>query len=203
MRPSEKDFWRSESAAAAVEFTIVSVVTLILLLGILDLARFAWEFNSQKAAARAGARFAAVHEPAVTQLINFDATAAPCSIGGGQKITSGMVHDFTCNSTGCTASAAPGGGSACLTSGTLDLDNFNAIVDYMQRYDPRIAAANVTVTYRERGLGVSGNPYGTDVSPLITVSLRDLTFTPIALRLLGITLTMPSAATTITAEDLS
>lgn len=196
-------FLRSECGATAAEFTIVSVLTLVLLIGILDLARFAWEFNSQKAAARAGARYAAVHAPAVTQLVDFDAVTS-CSgadLGGGQKITTGMVPDYTCTSASCTGTTASGCGLS--GNGTLSTTNFNAIVTYMKRYNPRIAASNVTIFYKERGLGVAGNPYGTDVSPLITVSLQNLTFRPIALRIFGVTLNYPSVATTLTAEDMS
>lgn len=53
------------------------------------------------------------------------------------------------------------------------------------------------------GAEIAGNPYGADVSPLITVSLRNVTFRLIALRLFGMTLNLPSVATTLTAEDMS
>ena len=48
-----------------------------------------------------------------------------------------------------------------------------------------------------------GNPYGTDVEPLITVSITGLTFRPMALRIFGITLTLPSVETTFSGEDLA
>lgn len=190
-------FGRNCSGAAAAEFALVSVIFLTMLLGILDMARFAWEFNSEKAAARAGARYAVVSQPAVQELISFDAVSK-CGIAGGEFIPNGTVSDFTCTSTGCTASGA----GSCLSSGTLNSTNFNAIVARMQGYDPRISASNVTVKYAERGMGMSGNPFGTDVSPLVTVSLRNVTFSPIALKMFGVTLNLPSVSTTFTAEDL-
>jgi hypothetical protein len=195
-------FLRDETGSNAVEFALVSVLVLIMLLGIIDMARFTWELNAQKAAARAGARYAAVHPPAATELVGFSALTT-CSLGGGLSIPTGTIPDFTCTSTGCTKST----GYTCtnINSATLSTTNFNNIVDYMKTYDPRIAASNVKVVYRERGLGIAGSPssVGTDVSPLITVSLQNIVFQPIALKILGITLVMPSVSTTMTAEDMA
>ena len=200
-QPARQRFLEGASGSTAVEFALISMLVIGLLLGSIDMARFAWEFNAQKAAARAGARYAATHPPAVTQLVNFDGIASCTGMGGGEAITTGMVPDYTCDSTACTGSTASGCG---LTgNGTLNATNFDAIVNYMKQFNPRISRTNVLISYKERGLGVAGNPYGTDVSPLITVSLRNMTFRPIALRIFGVTLNYPSVATTLTAEDMS
>lgn len=201
---SSARFLRDESGSNAVEFTLVSVVVLVLLLGIIDMARFAWEFNSQKAAARAGARYAAVHPPAAGQLIGFDAVSK-CSIGGGLSIPIGTIPDYVCTSSGCTTQCPATYTCSCVPTGSYSATNFTNIVSYMQGYDPRISAANVVVSYRERGLGISGTPsaIGNDSSPLITVSLQNVTFSPIALRILGVTFKMPSVSTTMTAEDMA
>jgi hypothetical protein len=65
-----------------------------------------------------------------------------------------------------------------------------------------VTDANVVVRYRGSGLGFAGDPTGSDVAPLVTVELRNLTFTPITSFLLA-TLTMPKFSTTLTAEDLT
>ena len=44
---------------------------------------------------------------------------------------------------------------------------------------PRITDANVEVDCKNVGLGFAGNPDGPDVSPLVTVKLKGLTFHPI------------------------
>lgn len=201
-----KSFLKEGRGAAAAEFAIVSLIVISILLGILDMARFAWEFNSQKAAARAGARYAAVHAPAVSELVDLNAIVVPCNLAGGQVLKTGTIADFSCTSTSCAATCPTntnGLSCSCLAAGSLSGANFDAIVSYMREYNPRISAQNVIVDYRERGLGVAGNPYGTDTSPLITVSLRDLTFSPMALRVFGVTLNYPSVATTLSAEDMS
>jgi hypothetical protein len=58
------------------------------------------------------------------------------------------------------------------------------------------------VKYSGSGLGFAGDPNGAEVSPLVTVELTGLQFTPIT-SLLFQNITMPSFSTTLTAEDLS
>lgn len=196
-------FARDEHGATAVEFAIVCLLVIVVLLGIIDMARFAWEYNSQKAAARAGARYAAVNAPVVSELVTFDAVTQ-CNIPGGDPIPTGAVSDFTCTSTACNKTTGTTAGT-CISTGTLVSANFTKIVTAMQRYDPRISASNVVIQYRERGLGIAGVPSSivpTDASPLITVSLQNITFSPIALKVFGVSFTMPSVSTTFTAEDM-
>lgn len=187
-----KGYARDETGSTAVEFALVSIVFLTLMFGIIDAARFAWEFNSAKAAARAGARFAAVSPPVVQQLVAYDAIGSLGLPGGSSLPTDGVaIPDYSCNSTTCTS------------SGTQVAANFTPIVTRMQQYYPKVQASNVTIKYRERGLGVAGNPFGTDVQPLITVSITGLTFRPMALGIFGITLTLPAVETTFSGEDLA
>jgi len=101
------------------------------------------------------------------------------------------IPDYSCNSTTCTS------------SGTRVAANFTPIVTRMQQYYPRVQAANVTIKYRERGLGIAGNPYGTDVQPLITVSITGIVFRPLSLRIFGATFVLPSVETTFSGEDLA
>ena len=180
-----------EAGAAAAEFALVSVVFLSLMLGIIDAARFAWEFNSAKAAARAGARLAVVTAPVVSQLVSYNAVTSLGLAGGSALPADGVsIPDYSCTSTSCTG------------SGTLVTANFTPIVTRMQQYYPKVQAANVVIKYRERGLGVAGNPFGTDVEPLVTVSLQNITFRPLSLRLFNVTFTLPSVETTFSGEDL-
>jgi Flp pilus assembly protein TadG len=205
-RPRWHRLAHEDVGATTVEFTIICLVVIVVLLGILDMARFAWEYNSAKAAARAGVRYAAVHPPAVSGLVNLD-TVTSCGLPGGDNVPTGTISDFTCTSTGanCTSSCPSGYSCSCTISTTRVAANFTNIVTYMQKYDPRISASNVVIQYKERGLGVSGVPNSivpTDASPLITVSLQNISFKPMALRIIGVSFTMPTVSTTMTAEDL-
>jgi hypothetical protein len=79
---------------------------------------------------------------------------------------------------------------------------FKNIVDRMKLFLPQIDYSNVTVIYSSSGLGYAGNPNGADISPLVTVQLSGLQFTPITSFLLT-AINMPAATTSLTAEDLS
>jgi hypothetical protein len=71
----------------------------------------------------------------------------------------------------------------------------------MQAIMPEIQPENVTITYSYSGLGYSGDPYGPDINPLITVSLSGVTFRPALGQVLGVTMTLPSFASTLSMED--
>lgn len=181
---------RDQRGAAAAEFGMISLIFISMVLGIIDMARLAWEFNSAKAATRAGARLAIVSPPAVSQLVNFNAVST-CSLPGGSNVPISCIGDFSCTS------------SACTGGGTLVAANFNSIVTQMQQYYGRLQNTNVRIEYKNRGLGVAGNPFGPDVEPLITVSVTGLTFQPIALQAFGVSFPIPAVHTTLTGEDLT
>jgi hypothetical protein len=67
---------------------------------------------------------------------------------------------------------------------------------------PPITVNNVTIDYRNVGLGFSGNPDGPDVAPLVTVRLTGMQFTPITTLLFGApSLPMPDFRAALTLED--
>ena len=184
-------FFRDEKASTAAEFGLVSMLFIGMMLGVIDMARLAHEVNSAKAAARHGARVAVVSLPAVSQLANFDAIAS-CGIPGGQPIPESancVPADYVCTSTGCG-------------SGTFVKANFDKVATAMRSYYGRLQPTNVEITYGHRGLGTSGF-IGSDIEPLITVRVINLTFQPISLQIFGVApIPIPSVATTLTAESL-
>jgi len=68
---------------------------------------------------------------------------------------------------------------------------------------PKIADTNVEVEYKNVGLGFAGNPDGADVSPMVTVKLKGLTFHPITCFVFPCSIPMPDFSASLTAEDLS
>jgi len=179
-------YFADDRGAAAAEFGLLAGLFLAIMLGIIDTGRLAWEVNAAKAATRAGVRFAIVNAPVVNQM-NYDGTG---TYGAGSDVPVGAVADYTCTSTSCGA-------------GTRNAAAFNAILAVMQGYYPRLQAANVTVAYRHEGLGTAGNPYGSDVEPLITVSVQNLEFQPIITLLVNLTMDIPPVSSTMTAEDMA
>lgn len=186
---------RDQRANSAAEFALVLPLMLIMLFGIIDGCRFMWEVNRAEKATQMGARMAAVINPVAGGLNSTDFTG----VGGlkvGDSIPASAVPAITCNNSTCTCSGCPGG-----LPGTYDSAAFTALVARMAAMKPDITAANVEVVYTGSGLGYAGDPTGADVSPLVTVRLKDLQFSPVtALMLTNISL--PSFSTTLTAEDL-
>jgi len=183
------------SAASAAEFALVLPLLLLLLFGIIDGGRWMWTYNRAEKATQMGARFAVVAYP-VTDGIN----ASYIGVNGltqGDLIPASAFGKITCDNTGCTCTVTP-----CPSLGTYSQANFQHIVDRMKLFAPEIGYPNVQVEYSSSGLGYAGNPNGAVLSPLVTIKLNGLQFTPITSLMLA-TLTMPPFTTTLSAEDLT
>lgn len=190
------------SGASAAEFAIVLPLLLIFLLGIIDAGRWLWTFNRAEKAAQMGARFAVVGDP-VTSAVDSSYLGVD-GLTQGDAIPASEFGKITCTATGttgaltasCTCSTAP------CPSGTASNTAFENIFDRMHLFLPEIEPSNVTIEYSSSGLGYAGNPNGADLSPLVTVSLSGLQFTPMTSFLL-MSIALPTATTSLTAEDLS
>lgn len=204
---------RCSRGASAAEFAIVLPLLLLLLFGIIDAGRWLWVYNQAEKATQVGARMAIVTNVLAPGLITED--YAGQEFGGvplqsGDLIPAEALGVVLCNTGGCSCPNAP-----CPESlGTMDATTFAAIVDRMKRMFPAVTPGNVEIRYSGSGLGSAGAlpPVGPgggpapaesiEISPLVTVSLRDMTFAPITFLLLA-EMEMPDFRTTMTAEDLS
>ena len=188
--------------AGAVEFALVLPLLLFLLFGVIDAGRFLWEYNRAEKATQMGARYAIVTDVIPAALVNQDYVGtANCIINGTtQNCTPGdlinspsALGTLTCTSASC----------ACVgscPSATIPSAAFTNLVTRMKQMKPNIAAANVRVIFRGSGIGFAGDPNGMQVIPLVTVELTGLQFRPIML-FNSVAVTMPSFATTLTAES--
>ena len=206
---SIRRFLADRTGAAAVEFALVSMLFLSLMVGTIDISRLLWEVNSCKAGTRAAARYAIVHQPASSDLVNFDATSSgTLNLYAGDPVPASAVAAHTCTSAGCSCTGSGYCGTTSLNSTTFD-----AIVGVLQGYDSGIQAENVVVVYTPVGLGLAGNPYGPDVEPLVTVRLcqasdgdncTPMQFSPGVLQAFGLSpFDMPAVASSLSGEDLS
>lgn len=182
---------RDRKAASAAEFAMVLPILILFLFGIIDAGRFMWTLNTIEKASQMGVRYAVVSDP-VANVVNTDFVNG-YSIPGGDPVPVATFGSATCTNTVCTVT-----GAASSVNGR-NATAFTDIVNWMQNFYPAIQATNVTVTYRNVGLGYSGDPTGPDVSPLTTVAISGLRFR--SLMLFGGSLNLPIVSASLTLED--
>ena len=205
LRRSFVSLIRDGGGAGAAEFALVLPLLILFLLGIIDIGRLMYVTNMAEKATQMGARFAVVTNVLPANLATADYTNVvacpdPNVVGAfvacqnGDRITkTSALGKLVCTSTSCTCTGT-------CPSSTMDAAAFGRLVTHMKNFYPAIGATNVVVTYAGSGLGFAGDPTGMDVIPLVTVSLRSLTFKPITL-FSTIQFNLPSFPTTLTEES--
>lgn len=185
--------------SVGVEFALVLPLLVMFLLGIIDVGRMMWTWNRAEKATQMGVRFAAVTDSASAGLTAYDAYTTD-GIARGDPVPlsefGGANPVATCTSTGCTCNT----GATCPDLGALST-GFTNTVGRMQLFLPEIQPANVIIEYGYSGLGYSGDPYGPDVNPLITVRLVNVSFHPMLGWVFGASMTLPSFSSTLSMED--
>lgn len=184
-------------AASAAEFGLVLPLFILVLLGVIDAARFLYDYNQAEKATQMGARLAVVATPIPTNLIN----ANFVGVGGltpGDSIPVAAMGSIKCTDAACVCEPS---GSTCIGAGAHNAAAFDAIFARTRAFKQDITQANLEVIYSGSGLGFAGDPSGMDPSPIVTVRLKNLPFRPtILLNMLSVNL--PAFATSLTAEDL-
>jgi Flp pilus assembly protein TadG len=187
---------KSERAATAAEFGLVLPLLILLLLAIIDSGRFMWEWNRAEKATQAGVRYAVVTDPVLNGLYGYSFSISG-GIPQGSAVPTSSFDTATCDNSTC--SCLPGGGFCSATS--RNATAFTNLVTRMSQMYPQITAANVQIQYKNVGLGFAGDPDGPDVSPLVTVRLRGLTFHPITCLVFACSIGMPDFRAGLTLED--
>lgn len=187
--------------STAAEFGMVTPLLIAFLIGTIDVGRFLWECNRAEKATQMGARFAVATNMVPTGLSNYS-FAVSGNLVQGDPIPSSAFGGATCNSTAGTVTCTCNPGQTCPTLTPANAVAFTNIVNRMQLFNPSISAGNVTVAYEYSGLGFAGDPNGSDVAPLVTVKLRNLTFTPMLFRFFGSSsVALPDFSAALTLED--
>ena len=188
---------RREEGISSVEFAIVVSVFFLFVFGIIDFSRALWEWNSAAKATHMGVRYAVVNDP-VSAAVDYDGIAN--GIGNGQAIP---IDAF--NGGKAVICTRPAGETLCQLDNTVETANdaaFMAIVRRMQATYGEIRPEHVIVEYRHVGLGFSGNPYGSDIIPAVTIRLDLPDFDFVTPGLSGIfSISRPDYEVTFTAED--
>jgi hypothetical protein len=188
-----RNLLRRDEGISSIEFVIVASVFFLLVFAIIDFSRAMWEWNSAAKATHMGVRYAVVNDP-VTDAVDYDGIAN--GYGNGQTIP---IPAF--NGGNPVTCVRPLDKTLC-SAGKADDAAFLAVVERMKRTYDRIEPRHVIVEYRHIGLGFSGNPYGSDIVPSVTVRLQLPDFEFVTPGLSGIfTIGRPDYQTTFTAED--
>ena len=198
-----RTFWIDESGASAAEFALVLPLALLMLFGIIDVGMYAWALNEYEKATQMGARFAVVTDvisPAVRDQSYVGVNCDGVALSAGDRICATALGNVTCNRSGCTCNAQNG---TCPT-GSLsptDSSDYDALVARMRQFQPRIPDNAVTVEYQGSGLGFAGDPNKPEIAPLVTVRVRNVSFSPMTFLLFGGTVPLPDFSYSLTMED--
>lgn len=195
-------FLRDESGAAA-EYALVLPLAVLLFIGILDGGRYMWQLSRAEKATQAGARIAAVTAMIPQGLANYTYAVAG-GLPQGSVVGESVFRRVRCTGTGTAASP----GVNCVWEGTQTSSYalapsaaaFDQVYDRMEQFMPGLRPTEVQVVYTNSGLGFAGDPSGPDVSPIITVRLVGVQFSPIFRGIYG-TWGMPTAEYSISQED--
>jgi hypothetical protein len=180
---------------------------LIFLLGILDVGRLLWTWNEAEKATQMGVRYAVATEMVPNGLAAYSFVTSG-GLSQGDPIPESSFGGASCLINAGAVSCSCKTGATCpgtlVTNSATALTAFNNIVGRMQRFMPQITSSSVQVDYDYSGLGYAGDPNGSDVSPLVRVSIRPntLTFRPILFSLFKTaTISLPSFSAALTMED--
>ncbi len=188
---------RRNEGISSVEFAMVCAVFFLFVLSIIDFSRALWEWNGAAKATHMGVRYAVVSDP-VSARVYYDGIAN--GIGNGQPIPPDALN-------GVMPVICTWADKTICTLDNNDQENgndaaFMAIVRRMQATYGAIRPEHVIVEYRHVELGFSGNPYGSDIIPTVTIRLQLPDFVLVTPGLSQIfSIPRPDYSATLTAED--
>lgn len=192
-------------ASSAAEFALVLPLLIIFLFGIIDVGRLMWTWNRAEKATQMGVRYAVATEMIPNGL------AAHSFVGGGitqgDAIPESAFGGASCSINAGAVSCACKTGAACpaplVNDSASALAAFNNVVARMSAFMPEITATKVKIDYEYSGLGFAGDPNGSDVSPLVKVSIlpNSIAFRPITFAVFDGSITLPSFSAALTMED--
>ncbi|MCJ8191042.1 TadE/TadG family type IV pilus assembly protein [Sphingomicrobium aestuariivivum] len=193
---------------SAAEFALILPILLIFIFGIIDAGRFMWAQNQQEKALQAAVRYAVVTDPVAGGLETYEFAIDPSTpVGQGDPVPASYWSSSVCTDASCSCSGSECGGIGISHDPTAYEEIAKMICFYYKDDDitscPDNANWTMTVRYDNVGLGFSGDPNGSDIVPLVTVSLTGLQFTPLFFQLFRLgSIPMHDQSAALTGEDL-
>ncbi|ANI78857.1 MULTISPECIES: TadE/TadG family type IV pilus assembly protein [Sphingobium] len=195
---------QDQRASSAAEFAIVLPLLIIFLFGIIDVGRLMWTWNRAEKATQMGVRYAVATDMIPNGLAAYSFVVSG-SLSQGDPIPEASFGGASCNFNAGAVSCSCKTGATCpsplVSNSATALTAFNNVVARMKLFMPEITASKVTIDYDYSGLGYAGDPNGPDVAPLVKVSLKQMTFTPVALTPFRTSISLPSFSAALTMED--
>jgi len=208
-------------AASAAEFALILPAALLLMFGVIDVGRYAWQLNEYEKAVQLGARYAVATTVVPGALAADDAFLNQSCNGAtltyGDTICADAMQPIKCVSTSsssvvATCTCVTGVNSGACLSGSPNSTAFSNIYTRMRVASKRIAPDDVVIEYRGSGIGYLGDPAtytdstGADVplpdaAPIVTVKLTNMHYQPITLTLVGVDVPYPEFSYSLTLED--
>lgn len=188
------------SGASAAEFGLVLPAALLLLLGIIDVGRYAWVLNEYEKATQMGARYAITTNVAAAGLMTetyVGKSTCGTTLKAGDRICAAALATTTCTK----AAAACLCSGNCLADSSRSLTAIQNIIDRMRVFAPQITDNSVQVIYHGSGIGFAGDPDKPEIAPFVTVRVAGAQYSPITLSPLGGTVPLPDFNYTLTLED--
>lgn len=209
-------FLRNERGSTAAEFALVLPVALLVMLGLIDVGRYAWNTNRLEKAAQMGTRFAVATSivPPGLNSVNYVGLACPGkTVEIGDTVCREGLGTVTCTkpsaSVSCTCAQTSLGAASCPALGTVDstvTGPFAKIAKRIRLIAPQVTDAMITISYGGSGIGYAGDPATTsaggalsDVSPIVSVSVAGVPMR--ALTILGLQVRLPRTSQSLTLED--
>jgi len=194
---------------------------LLLMFGVIDVGRYAWQLNEYEKAVQLGTRYAVATQVVPGALNTADFSGKTCGSGkvltAGDTICTGLMQTIVCTNTSC--SCVSGTGTDCY-AGNYNSVAFTNIFSRMRVATSRIAPAQVQIVYSDSGIGYVGDPAIQtncsetqaaqikancslpDISPIVTVRLTNQRYYPITLSLLkSASVPYPDFSFSLTLED--
>ncbi len=189
--------FRTDGAAGA-EFALVLPLLILFLFGLVDVGRYMWTLNQLEKATQVGVRRAVVTNMVASDLGAKDFGSV---LGQGAVIPNSSFGQMHCDKSSGSLTCACD--SNCTGIGTTaDATAFASMVTRMAQIAPELKDTEVKITYTNSGLGYAGDPNGSDVSPIVTVSTRgNVPFAPLVL--FGGSFNLPIQSASMTLEDAS
>ncbi|WP_338243563.1 TadE/TadG family type IV pilus assembly protein [Aurantiacibacter hainanensis] len=190
---------RDRRGSSAAEFALVLPLLLLLLLGTIDVGRWMWNVGQLEKATMMGTRYAVVTDMVPSGLDSYS-FAVSGGIPQGTVVPQTSFPGVSCSAPGGTVSCTCATGGSCAFALTANSAAFGRIVNRMNTFYGGIGPEDVTVDYLWSGLGYSGDPNGSDVDPIVQITVQNQTFRPISLGTLR-DLGLPGTSHSLTMED--